>query len=136
MDSLGATDITIFDNHHTCVALLDSSNTSGLMGYNTGYYQNTINWSGAVSTEDYYALVFFKSAKGSGYNMVTKWIYPDVARRFRTNCNAVERSLRTVANTAWDLHPEVLSDFAGKELRAKPTASPTAKRNEMAHPTF
>ncbi len=32
---------------------------------------------------------------------VTKSIYPEVAKKFRTNCGCVERNIRTVAEVVW-----------------------------------
>ncbi len=76
MDSLGATAILIYDSDDDCVACLDSSNTSGLMGYNRGYYSNTVTGPIAVSGEHYYAIVGFKAANSSGYDTTayaTSW---------------------------------------------------------------
>lgn len=33
--------------------------------------------------------------------LVTKWVYPDVAKRYRTNWKAVERNIRTAGNVIW-----------------------------------
>ncbi len=33
--------------------------------------------------------------------LVTKWLYPDVARKYGTNWKAVERNIRTVSTIAW-----------------------------------
>ena len=68
MTSLGATEIFIYDSDDDLVAMLDSSNTSGLMGYNRGYYSNTVTGLSAVSGEHYYAIVGFKAANSSGYD--------------------------------------------------------------------
>ena len=68
MTSIGATDIAIFNNHGSVVAWLDSSNTTGLMGYNRYFYSNTITWNGAVSGDQYYAIVFFSSGNSNGYD--------------------------------------------------------------------
>ena len=76
MDSLGATDIMIFNSHNSCVAILDDTNTTGLMGYNQGYYSNTISWPYAVSGERYRAIVGYKSEKDGGYDTTsyqTNW---------------------------------------------------------------
>lgn len=68
MDSLGATDILIFNSHNSCVAWLNDTNTTGLMGHNQGYYSNTIGWPHAVSGEYYYAIVAYKAEKDGGYD--------------------------------------------------------------------
>ncbi len=76
MDSLGATDIFILDSHNYCVAMLDDTNTTGLMGYNQGYYSNTISWPYAVSGERYRAIVAYKAEKDGGYDTTgyeTNW---------------------------------------------------------------
>ncbi len=76
MDSLGATDIYIFNSHNYCVAILDDTNTTGLMGYNQGYYSNTISWPYAVSGERYRAIVAYKAEKDGGYDTTgyeTNW---------------------------------------------------------------
>ena len=52
---------------------------------------------------------------------ITKWLYPDVARRYSTNWRNVERSIRTVIRVAWILRPELLSHIAGYTLGSKPS---------------
>ena len=34
--------------------------------------------------------------------LVTKWVYPDVARQYKTNWKAVERNIRTVNRLVWE----------------------------------
>lgn len=51
---------------------------------------------------------------------VTKEIYPDVARRYQTNWQAVERDIRTVRNVIWDQGRERLEELAGAPLKEKP----------------
>ncbi len=68
MDSLGATDIMVFNSHNSCVALLDSSNTTGLMGSNNVVFSNTINCCSYQSGEHYYAIVGYKAEKNGGYD--------------------------------------------------------------------
>ena len=68
MDSLGATGIMVFNSHNSCVALLDSSNTTGLMGSNSVVYSNTINCCSYQSGEHYYAIVGYKAEKNGGYD--------------------------------------------------------------------
>ena len=55
--------------------------------------------------------------------LVTKWLYPDVAKHCGTNWRAVERNIRAVISVAWDLRPEVLDQIAGTHLEHKPCAS-------------
>lgn len=54
---------------------------------------------------------------------VTKWLYPDIAKRYGTSYQAVERSIRTVIHVAWNLHPELLEEFACHRLSVRPTAT-------------
>ena len=53
--------------------------------------------------------------------LVTKWLYPDVARHFGTTWRCVERNIRTAAAAAWERNPQLLSELAGCELARKPT---------------
>ncbi|MCD8097429.1 MAG: sporulation initiation factor Spo0A C-terminal domain-containing protein [Lachnospiraceae bacterium] len=48
--------------------------------------------------------------------LVTKLVYPEVACRHRTTAQAVERSLRTVAETAWRTNQELLQMLVGHPL--------------------
>ena len=34
--------------------------------------------------------------------MVTKWVYPEVAKHYQTNGRAVERNIRTVGKVLWE----------------------------------
>ena len=51
---------------------------------------------------------------------VTKWLYPDVAKQYHTNCSAVERGIRTAA-VAWQLRPEKLAVMARCNLYRRPS---------------
>ena len=55
--------------------------------------------------------------------LVTKWLYPDVAKHYRTDWRNVERSIRTVADIAWKLRPDKLSAIAKYELKRRPSNS-------------
>ena len=55
--------------------------------------------------------------------MVTKRLYPDVARRHRSSWRAVERNLRTAAALAWRHNPGLLRRMAGFPLEGRPTVS-------------
>ena len=55
--------------------------------------------------------------------LVTKWLYPDVAKRYGTNWKAVERNIRTVAGIAWLRNPELLERLAGCPLLQRPCAA-------------
>lgn len=52
--------------------------------------------------------------------MVTKDLYPRVARQYRTTWQAVERDIRTVVGVAWRRNPALLGRMAGAELEEKP----------------
>ena len=53
--------------------------------------------------------------------LVTKWLYPEVARHYATTPGRVERNIRTAAAAAWERNPQLLSELAGCELARKPT---------------
>ena len=53
--------------------------------------------------------------------LITKWLYPDVAKQYLTKWQNVERGIRTVVAVAWELRPEKLSYIAKCNLTHKPT---------------
>ena len=53
--------------------------------------------------------------------LVTKWVYPDVARHYKTNWKAVERNIRTVNGIVWEQNRLYLEELAGRELLHKPS---------------
>lgn len=55
--------------------------------------------------------------------MVTKWLYPEVARHYHTNWRAVERNIRRLIAAVWKTHGDTLAIMAGRPLPSKPTAS-------------
>ena len=52
--------------------------------------------------------------------LVTKLVYLEVARRYGTNCGAVERNIRTVCGVAWKNNRRLLEQLAHKPLPQKP----------------
>ena len=52
--------------------------------------------------------------------LITKQIYPDVAKYYGTNWKAVERNIRTVVSVIWANNPLLLSELAGFPLADKP----------------
>ncbi|MFR2334140.1 MAG: sporulation initiation factor Spo0A C-terminal domain-containing protein [Flavonifractor plautii] len=52
--------------------------------------------------------------------LVTKWLYPDVAKQYGTNWKAVERNIRTVGRVIWNSNRPLLEDLAHRELSQKP----------------
>lgn len=52
--------------------------------------------------------------------LVTKWLYPDVAEHYGTNWKAVERNIRFLISMIWDNNPGILREYAGFRLAQKP----------------
>lgn len=93
-----------------------------------------------ATTEDVHAVI---SQIGVGYNykgttmieravlhaiqdpeslqLVTKWIYPQVARELDTTPARVERNIRTVIGIAWDENRELFCETLNRKFRHKPT---------------
>ena len=44
--------------------------------------------------------------------LVTKWVYPEVARRFKTTQAAVERNVRTAGSVIWKGNRRLLEELA------------------------
>ncbi len=55
--------------------------------------------------------------------LVTKRLYPDVARDLGTNWKSVERSLRRAVDIIWDFAPDKLSEMAYHRLTERPSVS-------------
>lgn len=53
--------------------------------------------------------------------LVTKWLYPDIARQFGTTWQCVERNIRTVISLAWARNRKRLEELAGYPLEKKPS---------------
>lgn len=53
--------------------------------------------------------------------LVTKWVYPEVARRYRTSWKAVERNIRTVNGIIWAQRRLCLEELAGWGALYKPS---------------
>lgn len=53
---------------------------------------------------------------------ITKWLYPDVAKKFHSTESSVERSIRTAVNACWNEgNRKLLNQLAGYDLTRKPT---------------
>ena len=52
--------------------------------------------------------------------LVTKWLYPEVAKQYRTNWKAVERNIRTVSCIIWREGRPLLEELAHSHLEQKP----------------
>ncbi len=51
---------------------------------------------------------------------VTKWLYPEVAKRYRTKWTVVERNIRTVGDIIWRKNRPLLEHLAHGSLAQKP----------------
>lgn len=52
--------------------------------------------------------------------LVTKWLYPEVAKQYKTNWKAVERNIRTVSCIIWREGQPLLEELAHRHLERKP----------------
>lgn len=52
--------------------------------------------------------------------LVTKWLYPDVAAKFNTGTDNVRKAIDKVCSLAWEKNPEFLSEIADFKLKKKP----------------
>lgn len=52
--------------------------------------------------------------------LITKLLYPAVAKEFNTTWKAVEHNFRSAINMAWSRNPSLISQIAGYPLPAKP----------------
>ena len=69
-----------------------------------------------------YALRLCLEDPGS-LQLITKWLYPEVAKRYSTTWTAVERSVRTAIAVAWNRSPSYLSSLARFPLQTRPKAA-------------
>ncbi len=52
--------------------------------------------------------------------LVTKWLYPEVAKRYKTSWKAVERNIRTVSSIIWQEGRPLLEELARRHLEQRP----------------
>ncbi len=52
--------------------------------------------------------------------LVTKWLYPEVAKRYDTKWSAVERNIRTTCDIIWREKRSLLETLAQRPLPQKP----------------
>ena len=52
--------------------------------------------------------------------LVTKWLYPEIAKEHNTTSKCVERNIRTVVNLSWKRNPKLLCRIARYPLSSKP----------------
>jgi two-component system response regulator (stage 0 sporulation protein A) len=55
--------------------------------------------------------------------LVTKQLYPSVAKEYGTTWKAVERNIRSVVSMAWERNPALVRELAGYPLDEKPRAA-------------
>jgi len=54
--------------------------------------------------------------------LITKWLYPDIAKHYDTTSAAIEHGIRRTISDIWQNSPAPLSDLAGTPLPTKPSA--------------
>ena len=52
--------------------------------------------------------------------LVTKWLYPEVAKQYKTKWQSVERNIRTVGSIIWRENRPLLEQLACRPLEQKP----------------
>lgn len=52
--------------------------------------------------------------------LVTKWLYPEVAKQYKTTWTAVERNIRRAIGEVWGNHRSRLEEIAGTVMETKP----------------
>ncbi|WP_253291082.1 sporulation initiation factor Spo0A C-terminal domain-containing protein [Acetivibrio sp. MSJd-27] len=70
-------------------------------------------------TQTAYA-VYLAAQKPQRLSLVTKRLYPEVAKKYHTTWNAVERNIRTILTMIWNNNSESLEKMAGHPLEKKP----------------
>ena len=55
--------------------------------------------------------------------LATKWLYPEVAKRYDTNWKAVERNIRMTVSRIWENNRPLLECVAYRHLTQRPCAS-------------
>ncbi len=55
--------------------------------------------------------------------LITKLLYPAVAKEFNTSWKTVERNIRSAVGMAWRNNPELVCRLAGRPLTDKPKAA-------------
>ena len=55
--------------------------------------------------------------------LVTKELYPAVAKEYGTTWKAVERNIRSVISMAWTRNPDLIRSLAGYHMDTKPKAA-------------
>lgn len=55
--------------------------------------------------------------------LITKCLYPDTAKYFKTSTTAVERNLRTIIKVCWERNRNFMETIAGRSLDSRPSNS-------------
>ena len=55
--------------------------------------------------------------------MVTKWLYPETAKRMGVAASAIERGIRSTVELVWSREPEQMQKALNVKLLERPTAS-------------
>ena len=80
----------------------------------------TANYTGFFHTS--YA-VYLATQQPERLLLVTKWLYPEVARHYQTSWRCVERNIRAASAIAWRTNLPLLEELAHRPLPQRPTAS-------------
>ena len=87
----------------------------------------TIRKIGAISTyRGFHFLadaIYTKMCRQNKSTMITKDIYPYVARKYKTTYMNVERCIRIVINACWKKNKDGFEEIAGYSLTHKPSNS-------------
>lgn len=51
----------------------------------------------------------------------TKWVYPDVAKQYHTDCRDVERSIAAAGSVIWEQNRPLLEKLAHRPLEHRPS---------------
>ena len=80
----------------------------------------TSNYSGYRQTV---AAVLLAMEQPEALSLISKRIYPEVAKQFDSNWRSIERNIRTVLTRVWDDNALQLSLLACAELTKRPTTA-------------
>ena len=78
------------------------------------------NYAGFFFTSD---AVYLTLQQPDRLLLITKWLYPDIAKRYNTSWHNVERCIRKTVEVAWKLRTEKLCSIAKRDLERRPTNS-------------
>lgn len=83
----------------------------------------TLGLSSTYRGYDYLAYAVYLCQKDRNYLLtITKWLHPEIARRFDTNAKCVERNMRTLITAYWQTgRGKLLGRLAGYRLVQQPT---------------